>query len=139
MERKIQSMKKERNKQRAENQRRNPTAKRRRLDEDNEYKEVRNIFKTVMSEENCKRKAEEHAPEKQANLKRQKTDIRDYLRPNSERKYEQVRMDPLGGERNSDEAQSETGGRIVTIEASRAEHQSNTTAEREKMPSQRPS
>ena len=84
MERKIKAMKKERNKQRAETQRRNPTAKRRRLDEAKNYKEVRDVFKTVMSEENSKRKAEESVLEKQPNVKRKKTDIRDYLSPNTD-------------------------------------------------------
>ena len=42
------------------------------------------MFKAVMSEENIKRKAEGTVLEMQPNVKRKKTDIRDYLRPNTD-------------------------------------------------------
>ena len=53
---KIRAIQKERNRQRAENQRQNPSAKRRNLDETNKYEEVKRIYGLIKSIESHKRK-----------------------------------------------------------------------------------
>ena len=74
MERKIRAMKKERNRQRAENQRKNPNAKRRKLDETNKYEEVKKMYGLIEDSESCKIKVEESTQDA-PKQKRQKTDI----------------------------------------------------------------